>query len=428
MGAISNLLLARKLRLSWRADALKEMQMRKLHSMLHYAYDNVPFYHRKLDGAGVKPDDIKTLEDLVKIPTTTKSEIQQTPVSDLTARGVKTSDCAENITSGSTGVPLVTYMDKKALGLYSAIWIAVFQENGVRLRDKRAMIEEPRNFPKNKNLNEYIGIMSTKHISIFDDVRTQLNLLHEYRPDIIEGYPSSLMILADAHRKREDDLSPRMIFTLAEILEKASRNFISSAFDSEVIDYYGSAEFSLLAWECHEHSGYHTNADCAIVEFLKNGEVVADNERGEITCTSLINHAMPLIRYRHGDIGVPLKDKCSCGKTLPMMKVVEGRADDFLTAIDGRIISPTVFFPYPFRSFSDIRQFMVIQEEKDMIRIRLVLEGKLLSDGVLESARKEIQRVFGEEMRVEFEMLDELPRDRSGKLKKVVSKIPVDFR
>jgi phenylacetate-CoA ligase len=110
-----------------------------------------------------------------------------------------------------------------------------------------------------------------------------------------------------------------------------------------------------------------------------------------------------------------------------MMKLVEGRADDFLTAIDGRIISPTVFFPYPFKDFGDIRQFKVIQEEKDMLMIQLVLKGRFLAEGVLESARKEVQRVFGEKMRVEFEFLDELPREPSGKLKRVVSKIPVDF-
>jgi phenylacetate-CoA ligase len=403
------------------------MQMRKLHGMLHYAYDNVPFYHRKLDGAGVKPDDIRTLQDLAKIPTTTKSEIQQTPVSDLIARGVKTSDCAENITSGSTGMPLVTYMDKKAIGLYSAVWIAVFQENGVRLRDKRAIIEEPRNFPRKKNLNEYIGIMRRKHISIFNDVQTQLNILREYGPNIIEGYPSSLTILADAYHKGGGGLSPRLIFTLAEVLEKASRNFISSSFGADVLDYYGSAEFSLLAWECREHAGYHANADCAIMEFLKNGEVVADNERGEITCTSLVNHAMPLIRYHHGDIGISLKEKCPCGRTLPMIKVVEGRADDFLTAVDGRIISPTIFFPYPFKNFANIRQFKVIQEQKNRIRIQLVLRDRSLSNEVLQEAIKEIRRVFGDTMQVEFEFLEELERDRSGKLKKVVSRVPVNF-
>jgi len=424
---ISTWLLAQRLRRSWRKDSFEQLQTRKLRAILHHAYRNVPFYHRKFEEAGIKPGDVRSLQDLSKIPTTTKSEIQASPVEDVIARGVNIEDCTRDITSGSSGTPLVTYMDKNAIDMYSAVWLAVFQENGVHLWDKRAIIGEPRNFPKRRSLVEYFGVMRRRHISIFSDVHTQLNVLRNFEPDIIEGYPSSLVILADAYGHGKDMLNPRLIFTLAEVLDGASREFISSTFKAELLDYYGSSEFSLLAWECRNHKGYHINADCSIVEFMKNGDPAGEGEDGEITCTTLVNYAMPLIRYRQGDVGVSVKGKCTCGRNLPMMRVVKGRKDDFLTAVDGRIISPTIFFPYPFNDFSKIRQFRVVQEKRDRLVIQLVLKDGSLANELLQDAVKEIKRVFGDAMQVEFEFHNELKRDSSGKLQKIVSLVPVSF-
>jgi len=268
--------------------------------------------------------------------------------------------------------------------------------------------------------------MGRKHISIFDDANKQLEALKKYEPDIIEGYPSSLQILAQAY-KNHDYLDARMLFTLAESLDRKSRKFISSIFDAELFDYYGSAEFSLMAWECREHTCYHINTECVLIEFLRNDEPVEDGERGEITCTSLINYAMPLIRYRQGDIGIPTHQKCSCGATLPQMEVVEGRADDFLTALDGRIIPPTVFFPYPFKDFRGIKQFKIIQEKRDKLKFQLVTEHGFWQIEALESARSAIKQLFGEAMHVEFEFKNEIPREASGKLRKIISCIPVSL-
>lgn len=423
------ILRVRHLRRSWQkpVSEMEQLQAKRLRSILRHAYYDVPFYHRKFDAAHIKPDDIKNTRDLCKIPTTTKSEIQRAPLHDVTASNFDVRKCRKDLTSGSTGLPLTTYMSKQAYDSYSAVWIAVFLENGVKLRDKRVTVEDPRNFPERRSLTEYFGIMPRKYISIFDDAREQLELLRMYRPDIIEGYPSSLSIIADLHRKKEDGLKPRLIFTQAESLDMQTRKFLTSSFKADLLDYYGSSEFSLIAWECLEHVGYHINSDCVVVEFLKNGDSVDRGERGEITCTSLVNYAMPLIRYRQGDIGTPLEEQCPCGKTLPMMKAIEGRADDFLVSPDGKVISPTIFFPYPFRDFTKIRQFKVLQEKRDKLKIQLITEGGPLGDEVLREAKNEIQKVFGKDMQVEFEFMDEFERGASGKIKKIESRLQIRF-
>jgi len=426
---LETILRARHLRRSWRKpiSEMEELQAKKLRSILKHAYCNVPFYHRKFDEAHIKPDDIKETGDLGKIPPTTKYEIQRAPLHDVIARNFDVKKCRKDITSGSSGIPLTTYMSKQAYDFYSAVWTAVFLENGVKLWDKKAIVGDPRTFPERRSLTEYLGIMPRKHISIFDDTREQLELLKAYRPDIIEGYPSSLSIIADAHRKQKEGLKPRLVFTHAETLDRQTRKFLTSSFEADLFDYYGSSELSLIAWECPEHVGYHINSDCMVTEFLLNGDLVDGGERGEITCTSLVNYAMPLIRYRQGDFGVPLEGRCACGKTLPMIKTIEGRADDFLISLDGRVISPSIFFPYPFRDFTKIRQFKVIQEKRDQLKIQLIAEGDPLAKEVLQEAKNEIQKVFGKDMQVEFEFMDEFERAASGKIKKIESRCQIRF-
>jgi len=408
------------------ASSLQKMQQKKLRAIIKHAYENVPFYHRKFDKAGIKPDDVKSVADLAKVPMTIKSEVQASSLEDIVARGVDVNRCVKNTTSGSTGVPLTTFIDDRTLDFDRGVWIRAFLENGLRLRDKRVIITDPRNIPTNRGWTQHLGIVRTEYLSIFDDTRRQLSFIEKCKPNVIEGYPSSLAIIANSRKRFGHKVQPRLVFSLAEILDKGSRKLISSAFDAELFDYYGSSEFSLMAWECREHNGYHINVDSVIMEFVNNEDAVASGERGEIVCTSLVNQTMPLIRYRIGDVGVPVDEQCSCGTTFPLMKIVEGRCDDFLVTMNGRVISPTIFFPYPFRTFEGITQFRVIQEKRDKLTLQLVIGETFSNDGqFFEKARREIRKLFGEDMQVEFQILEKIPRDPSGKLRKIISKCKV---
>lgn len=401
---------------------LQEIQRDRLRAIIKHAYENVPLYHRKFDEAGIKPEDVKSVDDLSKVPMITKSEIQAS-VEDLVARNVDANRYFKRKTSGSTGLPLTVMGDGVTRDFRDALWTRALLENGLRLRDRKVTIGDPHYYVENRGL---LRLLRRKYISVFDDVKRQLGLLEDYRPDVIKGYPSCLTMLADACRRTESFVKPRLVFTVGELLEKWCRKLISSVFECELIDCYACAEFGLLTWECHEHMGYHMNIDSVVMEVLDNGGVVAPGERGEIVCTSLHNYVMPLIRYRLGDIGIPIEEQCSCGRSLPLMKLVEGRADDFLTALDGRIVSPLVFSPYPFENLEGIRQFKVIQKRKDKLTIQLVL-GEDFSNRreVFQKATRKIQELFGEGMYVDFQILAKINRDRGGKLRKVISRVPV---
>jgi phenylacetate-CoA ligase len=404
---------------------LLEMETKRMRSAIKHAYEHVPFYRRKFDEARIKPDDVKSVEDLSKIPVTTKTELQATSLSDTIANTVDINDCFKRVTSGSTGIPLTIIVDKKAEDFRLAMWARAYAENGLRLMDRLATIKDPLDFADSRRLLARLNTIRRREISVFDDPQRQMSILEAFKPQLLKGYSSSLVILADYFRIQEHSFRPRLIFTGAETLLETDRKKIGSAFGCDVLDYYGSIEFSLLGWECDSHMGYHMNTDATLIEFVNNEEVVAPGERGEIVCTSLINSAMPLIRYRIGDLGVPIKEPCSCGRSLPLMKMLEGRTGDFLTTLDGRIISPTIFSPYPFGNLTGIKQFRVIQETRGKITIELAVDKDFQYSRVLGRARREVQRVFGKDMQVDFRMLEKIDKDPTGKLRKVISHVPI---
>ena len=414
--------LRRNLRL--RLPDLQETQWKMLKTVIKHAFENVSFYHRKFDEVGIKPDDIRSFADLSRVPFTTKSEIQASSLVDVVARSFDISRCAKRTTSGSTGRPLTVIVNKAAKVFWSALWLRAYFENGLRFRDKIAVISESPRIQQRRNLGQLLGVMRKEYVSNFDDANKQLALLEEYAPDVIKGYPSSLTILADACHHNQKNVKPRLIFTLGELLDLESRRMIGSAFESDVLDNYACAESGLLAWECRKHMGYHVNVDSIGIEYINDGEPVSSGESGEIVISSLVNYAMPLIRYQLGDVGVPVEDRCSCGVVLPLMEVLEGRRNDFLTTLDGRRISPTVFFPYPFEDYKGIKQFRIIQERRNNLVIQLVARKDLANSEALRKAEKEIEKLFGEGMQCEFQFVDRIDMNSAGKFRKIISRLP----
>jgi len=408
---------------------LQNLQLKRFRALVNYAYENVAFYHRKFRDAGVKPGDIKCFEDLKKVPTTSKFEVQACNPKDLVGVTADLGSLVKRTTSGSTGVPLAIFAAGRVEDFYNAVWMRAVFECGLRVRDKMAIIADPRTFPKSKTFLQRLGIAERKYISIFDPAEGQLALLKEFRPDAVKGYASSLIILAEEFGKALKDVGVRMVFSGAELLNEADRQLISSAFEAELFDFYSCTELGWLAWECKAHNGYHVNADSVLLEFLDDdGESVAPGEKGRVVGTSLFNDVMPLIRYELEDVAVPVNDDCPCGITLPIIRSVEGRADDFLITADGKKVSPTVFFPYPFESVEWIKQFRIIQESRKKLIVQVVPK-KALEDReeIVERAKRKLCELFGD-VEVEFEFVENILLDSSGKLRKVISRINRQIR
>jgi phenylacetate-CoA ligase len=210
---------------------------------------------------------------------------------------------------------------------------------------------------------------------------------------------------------------------------------MEDVFDAPFYDQYGAAEIDRSAWQCPERQGYHMDIDSVITEFVdKDGNPVADGEQGEIVLTSLFNHAMPLIRYAIGDVGAPSDETCSCWRNLPLMKIVEGRKDSFLTIPGDRIVSPMVFnfAMSSFKYYNDIDQYYIRQRKVDFFDVSLKMANKsLLEKEVSSDFNMHFKKFFNlgeEDIEFDVSFVDEIPLAPTGKILSVSSDLTTNWK
>jgi phenylacetate-CoA ligase len=404
---------------------LDQLQQRKLQKIMKHAYERVEYYHQLFNSVGIRPEDIRNKKDLRYIPITSRRQMQRLPINEIVAKGVKLSSCYRVRTSGSTGMPLDVIKGKKEIQLSNLVVMRSLLANGYRLTDKRVIIEIPRS--RRRYWFQCLAIMRRKRISAFDNPESQVKQIRQVRPDFIGGLPSSLRRIAEEIRKRGiEDVCPRRVVTGGELLDQKTRQVIRSAFRSKVIDFYNSHECGNIAWECDRHEGYHINIDSLVVEIVNHGKSARPGEKGEVVITSLDSYAMPFIRYGIKDIGVCGEEPCSCGRGLPLLKRIEGRADDLVVLSNGTIVSPFAL-TYALRFIPGVRQFKVVQKKIDDFVLQLEMERNSAQETVIKKVRKEMTRILGQQRNIEIQILDEIPRDPSGKTRSVISNIKPSF-
>jgi phenylacetate-CoA ligase len=403
---------------------LERIQLKRLKSLLGYAYNNVSFYHRLLDDVGIKPADIKTIDDLSRLPIISKKDLKRNFPHNMLAKGVDPKKCTRHKTSGTTGERMTFFFDQKSKAFNRAVSLYPFLECGLKLRDKMAEITY-RDPPQREDWFNRLGFMTRKRISIRWPLKEQINALQECNPDAIYGYPSCISIIAKALVGDDTKkVHPRLIFSHGETLDNSTRNFINRTFGVEMYDTYGCAEAPRLAWECNEHVGQHICVTSAIIEFIdmKTGEHIAPGEFGEIVITNLYNYAMPLIRYKLGDIGIPMAETCPCGRNLPLIKSIEGRSDDFIIKPNGEVISPRVLGTAIWNQ-PTIGKYKIIQERYDEFTMELVKE-KGFTEETIDIIKTEIEKIMEFPIKLEIKIVEDIPAEASGKYRKIMSKVP----
>lgn len=404
-------------------QALKELQERKLKALVRHAYNKVNYYRSLFERVGLKPEDIKNIQDLAKIPITTRKDLQGVAREEIIAKHTDPSRCINLRTSGSTGAPLDIYVNRKEFLLRGAFYLRFYLESGGKLTDKELIITANLKYYTARKWFQYLGILRKKYISLFDSIENQLRYILEFKPDSIGSYASVLEKIADEIENRNiKNITPRIIFPTAELMTKNKREHITRAFQAEVFDSYGCNECGIIAWECKEHFGYHINADSIIVEFIKEGVTNAgDSEESEIVITNLDSYTMPFIRYGLQDKGVVSYKKCSCGRSFPLMKIITGRTCDYIILPDGKNISPYVLTT-AMEELTGVKNFQIIQEEKDKIIIN-VIRNNNLSFGALSKIKETFNNILGYNIEVKINVVEEINKNFSGKFVPVKSEI-----
>ena len=406
-----------------KTSELETLQWEKFKTLLEHAYRNVPFYRVLLDSVGIGPKDIKNYDDLYKIPRITKYQVKNNK-KDMIARNTNLKGCVEYKTSGSTGNTLSGYLIKDDALYVRGSYERVRNDNGLRmLLDKIIILGSPFIIPDKKEWYQYLGIRRIEGLNVFEPLWIQLEKLKKAKPDALWGYPSAIKLLAKViQEKRIKEISPRLIFTVAEVLDSETRDFVNRIFNVELFDVYGAWETACMAWECSEHSGYHVNMDVVLMEFVdEDGYRVSSGERGRVVVTNLYSFAMPIIRYEIGDFAIPTYKECVCGRGGYLLKNIEGRYDDFIRLKENKLIAPPILWSI-MKSISGVSEFQIVQEKEDKIVVYVVRVEGFGDTMIVEEIAKEFKKVFGDNVYVSTKFVESIARAKSGKLRSVISK------
>lgn len=398
---------------------LSQLEQKKLRGIVEFAYRHVPFYRHRFREAKVVPSEISCRKDIEKLPFVTKEDIQESSHS-IISKGIDITKCHVSYTSGSTGTNFKVVYDPFAYDFERAVLIRANLESGQRIRDKWATITSPRSVRIQPKFFQKLGILQKINLSVLSPVEVNLRELQEINPHVLYGYSSYIWTMAKAVIEGFDFkvTNLRLIFGTADVLDDVMREDISSAFGVQVLDQFGCVEVGRTAWECPHRDGYHMDIDSVIIELLKGDEAVGEGEIGEVVYTCLYNHAMPLIRYRVGDLAIATNEKCSCGRSLPLLKKIVGRKDDLIVTESGHLVSP-ITFAIVMKYKKEVKNYRIIQNPNGRIEVLIELIVPL-SEMLERTIVQEIQQIVGRGIDVEV-TCGEIPPDKSGKLRSVIS-------
>jgi phenylacetate-CoA ligase len=408
-------------------EKLEQIQLTKLKKMVHHAYDSVPYYRTMFNNLKLSPDDIKSVEDLEKIPITTKKDLTANFPNKIMSSVANIDACSLEQTSGSSGFVLNVMRSPQTREYELALVMHALFECGMKMHDLMFVIEDPRSQHKDqKSVLNRFGMMRKFRMSVYEDPRIILKNLQEKQPDVIYGYPSVLFLISNIMKNENIELKkyPKFIVSVSENLRDKFREVVEETFRCPIYNHYGSTEFPRVSWQCKNKDPLHINADSHVVEFISEGKPVK-NKRGLITITSLYNFGMPFLRYGINDVAQSIEDKhCDCKRGLPLMSSIEGRTDDFLVDSDNKVISPKILC-YELDDINGIIEFSVLQEEKGHAEITMV-KGPKYSEKEVTDTLERINKWTHGKIELKVIYTNSIVREKK-KLRAVVSKVKPDF-
>lgn len=416
-------------------EEIKELQDLKLGKLVRHCYENVPYYTKLFDRLCLKPEDIKTRADLIKLPILTKQMIRDNYDSLIPER-IPSSRLIKSSTGGSTGTPLHYCKDAKEWSGQKAATLRAWEWYGLHLGDKifslggNSIVKKKKRFSY-KHIYDEVIMRNFKYSSadVTDEgMRQHYESLMKLKPAAIRGYGSSLYIFARYIEKEGLPVCPvKVVLTTGEVLVPEYRRKLEQVFQAPVYDEYGAGDGGILSHECPQRGGLHIEESLCVIEITdKDGNVLPDGEVGFVTTTDLENFAFPFLRYHVGDMAYIKPDTCSCGCPSRRFGEIMGRAGRLVYNKQGVPISPTMLpiMMYPdldYHKFENqvlynkIDKFQIRQDREGDIRVLLKMKDKADEDPstydfIIANYRNHF---VGSEVSLSF--VDEIPVLPSGK-------------
>lgn len=413
----------------WPRDRLEELRVTRLRSLLVHAGEHVPYYRDLFSELGFDPDAVNSCNDLQRLPFLTKTEIRAHTEA-LKSEGA--SDLARFNTGGSSGEPLVFFIGKERVSHdVAAKWRAT-RWWGVDIGDPEIVLwGSPIELTSQDRARYWRdALMRTQLLPAFEmspeKVAGFIEKIRATRPAMLFGYPSAFAHIAryaEAHNIKMDNLGIKVAFVTSERLYDHQRELIQRVFNCPVANGYGGRDAGFIAHECPS-GGMHLTHEDVIVEIIDpQGKVLPQGESGEIVVTHLATRHFPFVRYRTGDIGALGSEACACGRTLPLLQELQGRSTDFLVARNGTVMHGLSLI-YIVRDLAGVKQFKIVQDSLDLTHIQLVTDERF-DHALLPIIESGAKARLGADVTVNVRLVDEIPPEKSGKYRYVISHVAV---
>ena len=381
-------------------EQIREWQSERLIKQVQKVWDNVPYYKKRMQEAGLEPGDIKSVDDLHKLPFITKDDLRDAYPYGLLARPL--SECVRiQSTSGTTGRRVVAFYTQHDIDLWEDCCARAIMAVGGTNEDVCHVSYGYGLFTGGPGLNggsHKVGCLTLPMSS--GNTERQIQFMTDLGSTILCCTPSYAAYLAESiHEKgvREQIKLKAGIFG-AEAWTEEMRRDIEQKLGIKAYDIYGLTEISGpgVSFECSAQIGMHVNEDHFIAEVINpvTGEVLPDGEKGELVFTSITKEAFPLIRYRTRDICILTREKCSCGRTHVKMTKPLGRSDDMLIVKGVNVFPSQIETVLINKGYPANYQIIVERvNNSDMIEVQVEMTAEMFSDSLSEVSAKEKELV-----------------------------------
>jgi phenylacetate-CoA ligase len=417
----------------WASPETTEVRaLARVRALLAHAGAHVPYYRELLGVAGVDPGALRSLEDLARVPITTKAALRRAFPAGVTAGNLPARRRLPWMTSGSTGLPLPFFLDRAGIDDWSASYLFFLEWAGAALWHTRVMVASPRHYSVARThvgpLQAFLrrAVLGHAQLQLPGPDVTAAGFVRAVgraagqRPYFLWAYASYAGRLARELLEQGLPLPvvPRAVITVAETLTPPAADAAARAFRTPLTNHYSCLEIPRIAQTCPDNAALlHVNVERAVVRIVdETGRNVAPGERGRVVVTDLVNQVMPFINYDLGDtarLGAP----CPCGRGWPTLAAIEGRVSEVLVTADGRAVSAAVLgqflvtvcgvMPY-------VWEYQAVQEAAGAVELRVVPTARYTA-AVGVTLRRRLETLLGPETRVRVEPVDTIERTPSGK-------------
>ncbi len=407
----------------WSGSEIEAYQNERLRWLIRHAYENVPYYRERWKSLKITPDDIRSRQDLAKLPILTKEEVRQN-MSRLVSLKANRQQLVLKHTSGTTGKALHFYVSKESIPFQWAVWWRHRLRFGVQPGSWHANFTGKRVVPLGQSKPPYWRwnrpmrqALLTMHHLTPSKIASVMEFLNSHQFEFYSGYPSIIHLLVMTATEAGHALTqrPRAVFTGAENILDFQRRDISRFTAAVLTDQYGCSEGCANASQC-PHLVYHEDFEFGILEGLEH---VQNGPFQPIVCTGFASEVFPFIRYEVGDSGLWQAEgtQCRCGRSSRVLSRIEGRVDDYVITPEGARI---MRFDYIFKDALNVKEAQIVQQRLGEVTVRVVRRPAYSMKDEQE-IRLEFRRWISPALGVNFEYVNEIERERNGKFRAVVS-------